>query len=472
MTPTTPKNATPPPTAVPIPRKGIAGVPGVLLYVLLTLSALMLPLGVSVLTGTSFFKAQGAEAVFLIYLILLGFYFSRTGKLVGKGTRGITPLLILSAFLSYGVIGSIIPAAIAFSLFFAIGEGAVLTAAANRLQGWLCLLIPTISFGLALFLCRDLGVAALVLLPCPAALTLAFGTRSSAGKDTGLTRVGVICATSLAFGVTLLAFSAWYLYEALGTLTISALKDLLDSIRQALIEALKSYEITQGDTVILSLADKEAEVTNAVNSMINTLPATLVVLCNVVAAFSQMIALSGLRAYGFGSSVTDRVKDFRISLVSAVIFLLSWLVALIAVGDNNASTLIGTVAENFFIVLTPGLALAGIFRFARTMATRMGCGFFLLMALACFVLYIPAIVALYESVSLILTPVFAKRKAAVEANKKKDPSPESSHRSKPTTDEDLFDAYCREQELRRRKEEGRDRDLNNDNDDDNSESNT
>ena len=452
MTPTTQKNTTPPLTVVPIPRKGIKGAAGILLYVLLTLSCLILPLGVSVLTGKSFFTPTAAEAIFLLYLILLAVYFSRTGKLVGKGTRGITPLLIFVTLITCGMTGSFIPAAVIFALFFAIGEGAVLVASATSLQGWLSLLIPTVSAGLSLFLCRDFSAMALALLPCPAALTLALCTRASAGKETGLTRVGVICATSLAFGVTLLGLAAWALYEALGTLQLSELKEALESLRVFLIQALMSYEISSGDTVILSLADKEAEVTNVVNSMINTLPGTLVVLCNVVAAFAQMITLSGLKAYGFGDSVTDRVKEFRISVVSAVIFLLSWLVALVAVGDNNASTVIGTVAENFFIVLTPGLALAGIFRFARSMAARMGCGFFILIAFTCFVLYVPPIVALYEAVSLILSPILAKRKT--HAAKKKERA-EFEEKNKPSSDEDRFDAYCREQERRRKEEEDR-----------------
>ncbi len=466
MNQTTEKQATPPLSVRPIPRRGIPGVPGVILFVLLALSALIIPLSVSVLTGNTFLTLPLAEGISLVYLVLLVFYLGRTAKLSGGTSRGLTPLLILTGFLSYGIFGTLIPAVIAAALIFVIGEGAVLLATADRLRGFLFFLIPLAVFLLAFLLCEGLDMALLSLLPFPAVITLAMGTRSSADKETGLTRVGVICATSLAFGLTLAGLLAWSLYRVYGALNMAVFSELTEALRSALKEYLMSYTISYGDTVLTPLAGKEAEVLNVVNSTINTLPGTLIVMFNVVAALSQMLTFSGLHAYGFGESVTGRVRDFRLSAVSAVVFLLSWIVALVAVGENNASTMAGTVAENFFIILTPGLALAGLFRFMRGIArrgARMGCGFFIIVLLIpCLILYVPTVAALYETVSLIFGPMFAKLRSKRKDDRSDDsftgssdadrpaPKPKSN---KPMTDEERFEQYCKEQEERRRREE-------------------
>lgn len=458
MNQSTPKQETPPLSLCPIPRRGIPGIPGFLLFVLLTLSALLPPLGVTALLGTSFLSPPVAEGVALLYLILLVFYFNRTSKLAGGPSRGITPLLVLSGLLSYGLFRSLIPVVIAAALIFVIGEGAVWLATANRFQGILFPFVPLLAFGVSLVLCGRGDVAALALLPFPAALVLALGTRSSAATQTGLTRVGVICAASLVFGFTAICLAAGFIYHAYGALNPSVLSELLDALRAGMKEALMNYTISYGDNVITPLANKEAEVVNVINSTINTLPGTLVMASNVIITLAQMVTFSGLHAYGFGESVTGRVRNFRISPVSGAVFLLSWIVALVAVGDNNASTMIGTVAENLYIILLPGLALAGLFRFMRGLAmrgARTGCGFFLVVLVPCLVLYVPAVAALYETVALLFAPLLAKLKRPRE-EKASDEPPVKRKDGKPLTDEELFDLYCREQEERRKRDEQND----------------
>lgn len=463
MNQTTPQQETPPLSVRPIPQKGIPGFPGIILIILLSLSALLIPLGVSALVGIGFMTLPVSEGISLLYLILLIFYFSRTAKLSGGTSRGITPLLVLTGLLSYALVGSLIPAVILSALVFVIGEGAVLLATADRLRGILFVLIPGAVFALSLLLCGILDMALCCLLPFPAAVALGLGTRSSANKETGLTRVGVICITSLVLGATLSALILWWVYRTHGTLALSLFSDMLEALREAMKELLLNYSISYGDTVVTPLAGKEAEVANVVNSTINTLPSTLVVTFNVIAAVAQMVSHSGLHAYGFGASVTSRVRDFHISAVSAAVFLLSWILALVAVGENNASTLVGTVAENFFIILTPGLALAGLFRYMRNMAkrgARMGCSFFLVILIPCLVLYVPTVAALYEACSLLFVPLVAKLKS----KKSDDPSDEpprpfkKSKDDKPLSDAELFERYCKEREEHRKGDDEQNKD--------------
>lgn len=451
--------ATPSPSVTPIPRRGIPGVPGVLLALFLAFSSLVTPVGVTVILGTSFLPLTWAEGISLVYLVLIAFYFNRSAKLAGKTSRGFTPLVILTGLLTYGLFQSLIPAAVLTSLVFVIGEGAVLFATAKPGRGWLFLLLPLIALAIAVVLCNRVDMAALAVLPYPAAWALGLGTRSSAAKDTGLTRVGVICAVSFVFGLTVLGFAAWFAYSAFGSLEIAVLSEKLEALREAMKEYMRNYSVSYGDTVILTFTDKEEEIVNAVNSAINTLPGMLVVAINVLSAIAQMVSLSGLHAYGFGDSVTGRVREFRISPVSAAVFLLSWIVALTAVGENNASTMAGTVAENFFIILVPGLALAGLFRVMRGLVmrgARMGCGSVLILMIPCLVLYVPAAAALYEALSLLLGPWLAKRKK----NKKKEPSaPSEASSDEKLTDQELFERYCKERE-EREKQDHRDDDDN------------
>lgn len=439
---------TPPSPIVPLPRTGISGASGWLLYLLIGLSSLIFSLGISLLVGGSSIPTVISEGISLLYLIILVLYFLRTAKLVQKASRGITPLIVAGALFSFTFLGTLVPAAILFAPVFVIGEGAVLMATAKRRTLLLLPLIPIVTFLLALVLCGRADAAALTLLPFPAAVVLAIGTRSSAKSETGLTRVGVICATSLALALTAAAFAVWFYYRAVGTLEVSVLLEKLTAFREELTLALVQTEIAYGDTVVTPLAGKEAEVANIVNGMVNTLPGTLVAAVNIIVAVAQMLTLSGLHAYGFGASVTDRVRAFRISPVSSAMFLLSWIVALVAVGDNSSSTVVGTVAENLYTILIPGVALAGLLRLTQSLAkrgVRTGCGFFLLLFVPCLLFYAPTLLAAYEAVSSLLGPLVAKVKAP-----KEQPPHERRGKDRPLSDEELFDRYCQEQEERRK----------------------
>ncbi|MBE6585603.1 MAG: hypothetical protein E7645_03650 [Ruminococcaceae bacterium] len=442
------KDKTPPLGVTPISREGIRGPLGIILAVLLIISALMLPLIVTALAGLSPLPPMLTEGLSLAALLLIILYFTYTAKASGKPSRGMTPLILFFTLITFYMTGSLTLPALAVSFVFCIGEGAVLYATAGSRQLPIALLIPAFSFGIAWLLFGEAHLALLTLLPFPAALTLALGTRSSAQSTTGLTRVGVICATSLALSLTLTALALWLTYLSLGSLELSVLSQKIAEFRESLTQILTNISITYGDKVLKPLEGKEAEVANIVNGMINTMPGTLVALINILVAISQMITLSGLHVYGFGKSVTGRVRDFRISAVSAFVFLASWIVALVAVGENGASTIAGTVAENIITILTPGLALAGILRLVRYMAKRgirPGCFIILLAPLLGLVAYLPGILALSEALILVFSPLRAKIKPA--APEKKDPPPPSREKSsRPLTDEERFEQYCRERQ--------------------------
>lgn len=418
MTFSTRKNETSVP--IPIPRTGIPGASGILLHILLVLTAAMIPFGLTVPLGQT-----AGEVVSVALLLLMAAYFMRSAKASGKASRGILPLMVLGSLFLLYAFQSMLPAAILFSLIFTVGEGSVLLATASSKQALWFPLVLIAAFGISFGLCRRVDIALLSLIPFPAAFALAFGTRSSAAKDTGLTRVGVICLTSLVLGATLLAAAAWFLYNLLGSLELSAIMEFINEFREALIQEFLSLEVASGNAVTTPFKEYEAEITYAVNSAFNSLPATLVVAVNVCAAVAQMITLSGLHAFGFGASVTDRVRLFRISAVSSGVFILAWITTLIA--NAETTTVVGTIAQNLITILLPGLALAGLLRLMQSMARkggRMGCVIFLFLFIPCLALLAPVLLAIYEALSAVVGPLLAKLKPPSDddpfGNNKKD----------------------------------------------------
>ncbi|MBQ9151627.1 MAG: hypothetical protein IJX72_05195, partial [Clostridia bacterium] len=154
-------------------------------------------------------------------------------------------------------------------------------------------------------------------------------------------------------------------------------------------------------------------VSNLVNSTFNILPAAAVVAVNLIAAAVQLIQHAALHTFGFGASITNRVKAFRMSLVSCVVFLVAYLVAFLEafMEGTSTSTLTGTVAQNIYIILMPGLALAGLLRVTGSLVKKgprgMGCLFYLVILLPCLMLFAPFVFAAFEVIGHIFSAIIS-----------------------------------------------------------------
>lgn len=396
---------------IPIPRTGIAKASSVFLHILLCLTSVTIPLGVASAFDILRIPALAAEIYSIALLLFIGVYFFRLGKLVGKKSRGFLPILIFGSILLFYLSGSAMPAALLFSTIFHVGEGAMLLATYPKKSTWIFPLVPLFSFGISAMVCQGLDVALLSLSLLPATIALAVGTRSSAAGETGLTRVGVICSTSLWLGITAAGLAAWFLHKSLGTLEISALQELLDNLRNEITISITQLHMETPDGIIYPFEGKETLISDAVITTFNIIPGIFVAVCNIIAAFSQMLTLSGLNAFGFGTSVTDRVRNFKISVISSFVFLAAWVVALIA--NAETITIAGTVAENFTIILLPGMALAGLLRLMQTLAKKgcaPGCLIFFLLLIPGISMYLFIILAMYEAIVAVFGPLVAKLK--------------------------------------------------------------
>lgn len=399
----------------PIPAEGLPGRAGLILSVLLALAAAAL--GVSVCGLLPGFPSLGPltpVAVVIPVAALLILYLWRSTRRV----RALIPLLLLAGFFIMATTGSLLPAVATLCLLFAVGEGALLLATLPREKRALVPFIPIAAYLLTLLVCRDPLGAAVSLVPFPPALALALATRRSAEREDGPTRVGVICLTSLTLGLSALAAAALLVLGHKGTLTLAAVASLLEQARAALAATLSS-RITPEMAETITPEVVEA----LVNSLFNLSPALVVVVSNILSAIAQMVLHAALHAFGLGDSVTARVKAFRMSMVSCVVFLLGYLVALIAGGTEV--TPVSTVAENIYFILLPGLAMAGLIRivtmFARKGPQGGGCIFFFLILVPFLLLFAPPLLAFVEAIGQPLTALFARLKPKDNGSDDNDP---------------------------------------------------
>lgn len=390
----------------PIPRNGLPRPASLWLFILLTLATALFGVGVAAMRTTSPAEVKVAEIASLVVSLLLLIHLWR----VSRAAKGVVPILFLVGLLLSYLCHSLIPAAVLISLVFALGEGAILVATIDQRRATWLPLIPLVAYSLTVLASRDPVGSLAALVPFPAILVLAWGTRRSAARADGLTRVGVLCATSLTLGLSITGMVALSLYRYYGSLDTSVLLPALNEFREGLIITITQMELPAGATEEMKALLSYDNAANLVNGTINLLPGLFVAGLNILSAIAQLILLTGLATFGYGDSVTERVRLFRLSLVSCFVFTVSYAIVMFA-GDGP-STLAGTVAECFYIILLPGLALAGLLRLTASLARRgargMGCMFYLILIVPCLLLLAPFVLAIYEVIAHFYTAILSR----------------------------------------------------------------
>ncbi len=379
---------------VPIPRTGVRGASGVFLFLMLALASAAVGIGLCAMRTASPTEALAAEIISGISCVLLIVHTWR----IGRRAKGIMPILIVAAamlaYLSY----SLIPAAILLGLICGMTSGALLLSVITRKQAVWLPLIPLAAYAVTLLCSRGPLGSVACLLPLPAAWALSFGTRRSAAREDGPNRVGVICLTSFVLMATLAAMLALMLYRRLGSLDMNTLSAALEAARERVITWITSVEIpADTDEELRALFSREnAEL--VVNFTFNILPGYAIVAVNLVVMVAQLLLQAALVTFGCGDSLSDRVRVFRMSAVSCIVFVMAYVLFIITGGAGES--LVGTVVHNIYIVLVPGLAFSGFLRLiAMISKRRMGCLMFGLMFLAPLLfLAIPLVPAMVEVV--------------------------------------------------------------------------
>ena len=357
----------------PIEKRTPSGVAAVFLFILVTLTSAMVGVGLRAMYAPTPALATGAE-IASIALALSIFLFIWVAI---PTARGAIPLLLLGGGTIAFFTSSLIPSAVLICLVFSVGAGGFLVSVLPKKALLLSLIIPVAVYGVtAAATLHPLG-GCLGLIPFPAMVALGLGTRHSASREDGLTRVGVLCLTSATLILTLGGAVLLSLLLTVEGFKFSMIPEITEAFRTAYIEEiiteyneqLASLEIPEGTSPqvveLLTRRMTYKEATNMVNTTFNLLPCILITLINVTAMVAQMLTQAALRRFGHEASLTDRVKVFRMSLVSCVVFTAAYFTTIgfaLDLAAGSESTLGGVIALNVYVILLPGLAFAGLLR--------------------------------------------------------------------------------------------------------------
>ncbi len=186
------------------------------------------------------------------------------------------------------------------------------------------------------------------LLPFVLGLVLALAMK----KD--INRVGAILASAIGAGVFFLVILTFSVYLAGGVINGEVLISLVEQMREGMNEYFEAqllfmkenfpqYDVSSIDPAALA------------NGVINLLPATVVLCFSVAAFFSNLSLLALLRIYDLYHKTEPRDREFKVSVVTAVVFAAAYLLSAF-LADSPALA----VLDNVYMILMPPMAVAGL----------------------------------------------------------------------------------------------------------------
>lgn len=292
------------------------------------------------------FAANGVAALIFVGFCAV-FYYMQTRTL-----RALLLPALPVAFLFFVSGSMLLPAAFCAVVFGGASGGLLIATVKEKAHLPLICLLPPVAFLAAWALGAAPAVAALTLLPLPIALAAGFAVRLCKPFTTSVAAIAVALAAAL-----LLAGAV--VLGVLDLLNPTLLPDLLATCADTMLELLSEQNALYAEAGLgapLPLPDRR-EVVNMLTDLAYVSPAVFGIICLIVAYFIWRTLCILLTALGALPRVPRVFSTPTMSVGAALLFLLSYLVVMIA----NASeiTLTGIVAQNVGMLLEPGLALIG-----------------------------------------------------------------------------------------------------------------
>ena len=213
-------------------------------------------------------------------------------------------------------------------------------------------LLPAVAAYLIAFLIVGSPVAAaLALVHIPAAIALAYAFKKK------LPRVSAICHISVGIILGVTAISAAWFISSHG-LNLKSLVETVSAVKQSLTETLASTLFSlSGELMEISQTDAKDISTVVVGATFNLLPAIVVVLSNILAFFIQSMMTRIMIKRAQSKEDIKTMMAFEMSLVSAIIFLVAMLAAVIFAEELSVWSV---TAENVMFILMPGLIFTAV----------------------------------------------------------------------------------------------------------------
>ncbi len=246
--------------------------------------------------------------------------------------------------------------------------------------------LPVIAYLLSFFITRNAVLSLTCLVPMALASVLAYCLLTC--------RPHTPSVVLLTVAIAVIAVGAWLIaLVANGWPDTNPLTDLASTLHDGLLSyyesAIALYE-EQGLALDISLDDLDRELT----ALGNLLPGLFAALCTVLAFGIWRIFLRLLTAWHTLPRVPARLAGVTVSVVTAALFVLAYVVALIAGAEE--STLASSAALNVAMMLEPPLVLVGVSSLAGQGKQRSCLSLLLLLGLF-------ALMASYPSAGLALT---------------------------------------------------------------------
>lgn len=273
-------------------------------------------------------------------------------------------------------------------LIFLLGALAV-SACPKRLL-FALLAVPALAYLAALITSDPLtALGALVFIPSAAVAGML--------QRKGAERKTIITSSTITVIVICIGGAALALYLS-GKLDLTSITAIIDSARAQLLDALASMTLRLGEESIELFDPTLLPV--AVDATFNVLPGLTVAALFVVFYFFHSVLFSLYKSEDLDLFINAKTSKVRMSTVSAVIFIAAYIFSF-TTDSAGQIDIVGTVAENLRLILTPGMMLMGIDALGAIMRRLRLAGFLVIL------LIIGAFMWLSSYVALILSALGA-----------------------------------------------------------------
>lgn len=243
--------------------------------------------------------------------------------------------------------------------------------AATLLHGkpYLPILMAAAAYGLSLVFTKDPLLSADMLRFVPCAVLMAVLMARGADRVTAIWATAALCLAAILIPMAI------SIHGQYGGLSVDVLTSFFDELRAAFLEAYHLAIETNGsdlpEEILSGLTD---DVFHSVFDMIlSLLPALLVILACAIAFAAHLLALMICRSTGYANKMPPNAQLFAMSKISAVIFILAFLLSFVGLGSSDSGMAIAVSAENLRLMLTPAFLVVGILGVFGFIRRQRGC---------------------------------------------------------------------------------------------------
>ena len=301
-----------------------------------------------------------------VSLVAIGASILALYKIVGT-KRPFIPTTITAAIAFFFIGASTTALVISFMVSICL-IAHVLLFADNTAAKILCVISPVASYLIAVVLIDGFAASAAALIPLVAALALYYAVSNN------LHKVSAIChmsAAMLIFVCSIVVIRYVSLHGTDLTLAKESIEAFRETITDLTAKMLLAFTDELSEVAEISTTDANDLATVSVNAMFNLLPAIIIIIANVASFFTHSMMMATLFSEKAPSPTLKNMMLFDMSLISAIVFLLSSILGLAFIKSDVTVWLV--TAENVAIILMPGMILTAIMMLRGLTAAQKGC---------------------------------------------------------------------------------------------------